>query len=99
MFSTRTPSGWDGVIVWTCYPPKGIDYAGDASVGAAENGNAVFDSTKRRGGKVLGWRRGAYKPSIVGQNSHDVGALRYELAKVIGEHRLWHPSPRRVVKG
>ena len=38
---------------WTYYPPERIDYAGDASVGAAENGDAVFDGTEGRGGKVL----------------------------------------------
>ena len=65
-----------------------IDYAGDSSVGAAENSDAVFDGTERRGGQVLGWRRGAYKPRIVGQNSHDVSALRHKLAKEIGGHRL-----------
>ena len=81
------------------YPPEGINYAGDASVRTAKNRGAIFDGTERRGGKVLGWRRGAYKPSIVGQNPHDVRALRHELAKVIGKHRLWHPSPRRAVKG
>ena len=35
---------------WTYYPPERIDYAGDASVGATENGDAVFDGTERRGG-------------------------------------------------
>ena len=35
---------------WTHYPAERIDDAGDASVGATENGNAVFDSTERCGG-------------------------------------------------
>ena len=67
----------------------------------AQRKTAMRFSTARKGAADRCWAgaRGAYKPCIVGQNPHDVRALRYELAKVIGEHRLWHPSPRRVVKG
>lgn len=32
------------------YSAERIDYAGDSSIGAAENGNAVFDRAEGRGG-------------------------------------------------
>ena len=45
-------------------------------------------STARKGAadRVLGGRRCAYKPRIVGQDAHDAGALRHELAEEVGEH-------------
>ena len=35
---------------------------------------------------MLGGRRCAYKPRIVGQDAHDAGAPRHELAEEVGEH-------------
>lgn len=66
----------------------GIDPAGQAVVGAAEQGNAILNGTERSTGGVLPLGRAVAEPAVVGEINKEVGVVIDRFADEMPERVL-----------